>query len=145
MRPTTLCLVTAATIATALAADAQTANTISAPIQGLRNSTGQVRCGLFNSADTFRKPGKETMGVAVPITNGQATCVFNNVPPGTYAIAAFHAEHNETELKTNFLGIPQQGYGFSRNPSSSMGPPGFNEAAYAYQGGSVSFPITLKY
>jgi uncharacterized protein (DUF2141 family) len=145
MRSTVLCIVSAAALAAAMAADAQTANSISAPIQGLRNNNGQVRCGLFNSAATFRQPGKELMGVAVPISNQQATCVFQNVPPGTYAIAAFHAENNETQLQTNFLGIPKQGYGFSRNPASSMGPPAFNEAAYAYQGGAVSFPITLKY
>ena len=145
MRPTIFGLVTAAALAAALGADAQTANTITAQIQGLRNNNGQVRCGLFNSADTFRQPGKEMQGVAVPIANQQATCVFTNVPPGTYAIAAFHAENNETQLQTNFLGIPKEGYGFSRNPSSSMGPPSFNDAAYTYQGGAAAFPITLKY
>ena len=103
MRSTVLCVVSAAALAAAMAADAQTANSISAPIQGLRNNTGQVRCGLLNSAATFRQPGKELMGVAVAISNQQATCVFQNVPPGTYAIAAFHAENNETQLQTNFL------------------------------------------
>jgi len=138
-------LAAALALAAATWAYAQANNTISAPMQGLRNNKGEVRCGLFNSAATFRQPGQQMMGVAVPIANQQATCVFNNVPPGTYAIAAFHAENNETQLQTNFLGIPKEGYGFSRNPASSMGPPSFNEAAYAYQGGAVSFPITLKY
>ena len=39
-------------------------------------------------------------GAVAPIKNGQATCVFSGVPAGTYAIAVFHAEHNETQNKT---------------------------------------------
>src|SRR3954471_22374929 len=138
MRFMTGTLATVLALAAATWAHAQAGNSISAPIQGLRNNNGQVRCGLFNSAATFRQPGKELMGVAVPIANQQATCVFNNVPPGTYAIAAFHAENNETQLQTNFLGIPKEGYGFSRNPSTTFGPPGFADASYAYAGGTTS-------
>jgi uncharacterized protein (DUF2141 family) len=136
----------AVAMATVATASAQSANTISVPVSGLRNNNGQVRCGLFNSAATFRQPGKEMMGVAVAIANQQATCVFNNVPPGgTYAVAVFHAENNETQLQTNFLGVPKQGYGFSRNPSTSFGPPSFNDAAYAYPGGATSWPVKLTY
>ena len=145
MRLKTIGLAIAATIGVAVAAYAQAGNTISAPIEGLRNDKGEVRCGLFNSADTFRQPGKQLMGVAVPIANQQATCVFNNVPPGTYAIAAFHAENNETQLQTNFLGIPKEGYGFSRNPSTTFGPPGFSDASYSYSGGTTSWRITISY
>ena len=60
-----------------------------------------MRCGLYSSADGFREPGRETRGVAAPIKNGQATCVFSAVPAGTYAVAVFHAEHNETQSKTS--------------------------------------------
>jgi len=145
MRLKIIGLAISATIGMALAAHGQGGNTISAPIEGLRNNKGEVRCGLFNSAATFRQPGQQTMGVAVPIANQQATCVFDNVPPGTYAIAAFHAENNETQLQTNFLGIPKEGYGFSRNPATSFGPPGFSDASYAYTGGGTSWPITISY
>jgi uncharacterized protein (DUF2141 family) len=145
MRFMRLGFLTAMAMTAAATASAQQGNTISAPIQGLRNNVGEVRCGLFNSDATFRKPGQQMMGVAVPIVNQQATCVFNNVPPGTYAIAAFHAEKNETQLQTNFLGIPKEGYGFSRNPSTTFGPPGFSDAAYAYAGGATSWPISISY
>jgi uncharacterized protein (DUF2141 family) len=129
----------------ATAASAQAGNQISVPIQGLRNNQGVVRCGLYASAAGFRQPGKEFRGVAVPIANQQATCVFAEVPPGTYAVAVFHAENNETQLQTNFLGQPKEGYGFSRNPSTTFGAPEFNAAAYAYPGGVTSWPVQLTY
>jgi len=126
-------------------AEAQQGNTITVPVTGLRNNTGEVRCGLFNSAATFPTNGQQFQGVASPITNQQATCTFTNVPPGTYAVAAFHAEQGETTMRTGMFGQPKEGYGFSRNATGTFGPPAFADAAYAYSGGAVNFPITISY
>jgi uncharacterized protein (DUF2141 family) len=130
-----------------IAADvaAQQGNTINIVVSGLRNNNGDVRCGLYNSAAAFPNDGKQFMGVAAPIANQQATCAFNNVPPGTYAAAVFHAEKGETKMRTGFFGQPEEGYGFSRNATGTMGPPSFNAAAYAYAGGTANFPITITY
>lgn len=135
----------AVAMAAVAAASAQQGNTISVPVEGLRNSQGSVRCGLFKGPEGFPKAGNQFRGVVVPVVNQQATCVFNDVPPGDYAVALFHAQQNETEMKTNFLGQPQEGYGFSRNPSTTFGAPAFHDAAYAYQGGSSTWPVKLNY
>ena len=126
-------------------AQAQSGNTINVPVSGLHNNNGNVRCGLYNSAATFPKDGQQFQGVAAPITNQQATCVFENVPPGTYAVAVFHAEQGETQMRTGMFGQPKEGYGFSRNATGSFGPPAFSAAAYAYSGGAATFPVTLTY
>jgi uncharacterized protein (DUF2141 family) len=85
------------------------------------------------------------MGVQAPIASQQATCTFTNVPPGTYAVAYFHAEKGETRLRTGFFGQPEEGYGFTRNATGAMGPPGFNAAAYGYAGGATTWPVTITY
>ena len=57
------------------------------------------------------------------------------LPAGTYRITR--------SLKYT---ATKDGYGFSRNaPIGTFGPPGFGDAAYAYAGGAVSFPITITY
>jgi len=38
-------------------AEAQPGNTINVVVSGLRNNTGTIRCGLFNSAASFPKDG----------------------------------------------------------------------------------------
>ena len=126
-------------------AEAQQGNTITVPVSGLRNNTGDVRFGLYNSAATFPKDGQYYRGVVAPIVNQQATCTFDNIPPGTYAVSLFHAEKGETKLRTGFFGQPEEGYGFSRNAPSSMGPPAFSAAAYSYAGGATSWPVTITY
>jgi uncharacterized protein (DUF2141 family) len=145
MQRRTLALALGFAFLSAAIAEAQPGNTITVVVSGLRNNNGTVRCGLFNSAATFPTDGQEFMGAVGTPVNQQATCVFNNVPPGTYAVAYFHAENGETKLRTGLFGQPQQGYGFSRNATGTMGPPSFNAAAYAYAGGNVTFPVTITY
>jgi uncharacterized protein (DUF2141 family) len=144
MRPiiATSLVLAAATIG---GAAAQSGNDISVVVDGLRNDKGMVRCGLYASAVGFREPGKELKGVAVPIAGGKATCVFNGMAPGSYAVAVFHAENNETQLETGMFGKPKQGYGFSRDAKGSFGPPSFDAAAYKYTGGSSVWPVHIEY
>src|SRR5438034_990823 len=100
MRSLLLPLALAFAFGAATAASAQSSGKLNVSVAGVRNDNGSVRCGLYSSANGFREPGREMRGAVAPIKNGQATCVFNGVPAGTYAIAVFHAEHNETQNKT---------------------------------------------
>lgn len=135
----------ALTLIAAGSAFGQTGNTISVPVSGLRNSAGDVKCGLFNSATTFPKSGQEFKGFVATISDQKATCVFTDVPPGTYAVALFHAEKGEMKMPTSMFGMPEAGYGFSRDAKINMGPPAFNAAAYAYAGGATSWPVAITY
>jgi uncharacterized protein (DUF2141 family) len=90
----------------------QAVGKLSITVTGARNGDGVVRCALFNSPAAFPKIGQEWRGVIAPVRAGAATCVFSGVPAGTYAVAFFHAERNETQLTTGMFGKPQQGYGF---------------------------------
>ncbi|HLY00138.1 MAG TPA: DUF2141 domain-containing protein [Roseiarcus sp.] len=126
-------------------ADAEASDRISVPVSGLRNDDGVVRCGLYAGAAAFPKAGEESRGVVAKIKGGQATCVFSGLKPGTYAVAAFHAERNETRMQYGLFGKPKEGYGFSRNPPSNMGAPAFSAAAFDYAGGAQTVPIRLTY
>jgi uncharacterized protein (DUF2141 family) len=122
------------------AAQAQAAGRLSVPVSGLRNDEGVVRCGLYAAPEAFPKAGKESRG-----GGGQATCVFNGLKPGTYAVAAFHAANDETQMQYGMFGKPKEGYGFSRNPPARMGAPAFASAAFDFTGGAQSAPIRLTY
>jgi uncharacterized protein (DUF2141 family) len=123
----------------------QAVGKLSITVTGARNGDGVVRCALFNSPTAFPKIGQEWRGVIAPIRAGAATCVFSGVPAGTYAVAFFHAERNETQLTTGMFGKPQQGYGFSNNATGSFGPPNFNAASFRYDGGNLALQGSLTY
>lgn len=143
-------IIVLAVAGTAIDANAQSsgkavAGKVSVMVTGLRSDQGSVRCGLYASAEGFGKPGREFRGVAAPIKAQHATCVFSNIPAGTYAVAAFHAEQNETRMEYGMFGKPKQGYGFSRNPSSTFGAPSFSAAAFAVKGGPEAMQVRLQY
>ena len=128
-----------------LSAAAQEAGRLAVSVGNARSDNGSIRCGLYASPSGFGEPGREFRGAVAPIRNGQATCVFRGIPSGQYAVALFHAEQNQTRMTTGMFGKPQEGYGFSRNPSSAFGPPGFESAAFEYKGGNLNLPVRLNY
>jgi uncharacterized protein (DUF2141 family) len=147
MRSILVCAAIAAvaTVGSVSAVSAQGANKVGVTVTGLRSDDGVVRCGLYNSAAGFRQPGREMRGAVGSIRGQSATCTFSNLPPGTYAVAVFHAEHNESRIETGAFGKPRQGYGFTNNPSSGFGPPSFSSAAFEYGGGMKSMQVSLQY
>src|SRR5438874_5682662 len=84
-------------------------------------SPRHVVCSLVLSQARRNHNGLESLNFLFrsdfQVGNGQATCVFNGLAAGTYAVAVFHAETNETQMETGLFGKPKQGYGFSGNPS----------------------------
>jgi uncharacterized protein (DUF2141 family) len=108
-------------------------------IDGLRSDKGNVRLGLF------RKDGwlddARTVGHAVVRATLPTRIVLPNVPPGVYGIAVFHDENGNGKHDTNFLGLPLEGYGFSRDAPIMLGPPKFDDAMFevTQQGAELRF------
>src|SRR6478609_5571249 len=89
-------------------ANAEPSGKLTVSVIGVRSDSGAVRCGLYSSPAGFREPGHELRGAVAQIKNGLAACVFNGLPAGTYAVAVFHAEHNETQMETGLFGKPNK-------------------------------------
>jgi len=122
------------------------ANMIRVDIDGLRSDRGQVLCALFSSAADFpKKTDKALAHARSTILERHATCEFQSVPAGTYAVSVFHDENSNGKLDTNFMGIPREGVGASNNAKGHFGPPKFSAAAFQYAGGSMTLKISINY
>ena len=84
-------------------------------ILNIRNSHGSVACALFESPSGFPTEylRSATNIMTIKIRKSQASCDFEDIPPGTYALAVVHDENMNGKLDTNLLGVPTEGYGFS--------------------------------
>ena len=116
-------------------------------ILNIRNSTGTVDCALFDSPAGFPvEVLHSAMKVMVmKVRNTQARCDFEDLPPGTYALAVIHDENTNGKLDTNWLGIPKEGYGFSNGAKGVLGAPSFSAASFFYDGGILDLTISLHY
>lgn len=64
--------------------------------------------------------------------------------PGDYALAVIHDENGNGKLDT-IVGIPREGYGFSRNAPVRFGPPRFAAARFTVEGTETSERVTMRY
>ena len=116
-------------------------------ILNIRNSTGTVDCALFDSPEGFpiEVLRSATNVMVIKVRKTQARCDFEDIPPGTYAIAVIHDENMNGKLDTNWLGVPKEGYGFSNDVKALLGVPSFSAASFEYNGGTLDLTISLHY
>jgi uncharacterized protein (DUF2141 family) len=70
---------------------------------------------------------------------------FDWLPSADYAIALIHDENGNGRLDT-FVGMPREGFGFSRNPAIRFGPPRFDAARFTVAGGPATAErVKVKY
>jgi hypothetical protein len=142
-----LLLVCAMTIIAATAS-ASSGGRIEAAVSGVSNAPGMVGCALFSSAAGFPlesdRPSVKIMRVAP--AGGAAMCVFENVPPGVYAMAVVHDTNGNGRADTNFLGMPTEGVGVSNNVMPRMSSPTFDANKFSVAAGQVTrLAISLRY
>ena len=101
----------------------------------LESDEGQMVCALFTEEQWLEDTDYPAYASIVKKTS---TCVFKNVPPGTYAISAFHDENKNMALDKNLIGIPTESWCTSRNAKGFMGPPSFEDAKFGFRGGKVT-------
>jgi uncharacterized protein (DUF2141 family) len=70
---------------------------------------------------------------------------FEDVPPGRYAVSTYHDANDNGKLDRNFMGIPEEGVGFSRDAKGDMGPPDFADAAFDVRQEPVEIALSLDY
>jgi uncharacterized protein (DUF2141 family) len=98
-------------------------------LNGLKNAQGNVRVGLYSDPATFRKEAHALIVRQLPASPGTLDVEFVGLPPGRYAIMAYHDEDANGELNRRFGMFPTEGYGLSNNPKIS-GPPTFAQSAF---------------
>ncbi len=104
-----------------------------------------MRLCIASSAKGFPECKNEQRGrsLSVPVpANGRVE--VPGLPYGDYAIAVLHDENGNGKLDT-MMGIPREGFGFSRNPGLMAGPPAFARAHFVVAAPKLSEVIRIKY
>lgn len=133
-------LLSASTVTAVLAQD----STLEVNLTGIQHDRGSVRVGLYADPKTFRKEAQALAIQQVPAQPGTVTVNFSALPPGRYAIMAYHDEDGNGELNRRLGMFPTEGYGLSNNPTVS-GPPAFDDSAFVIGTEPVRLRIDLRY
>jgi len=102
-------------------------------VTGLRNAKGVLQICLTARPDSFPDCKDDPRGVSRTISAANPTTRFEGLAKADYAVAVIHDANGNKKLDT-MLGIPREGFGFSRNPAIGFGPPKFGAASFPLDG-----------
>ena len=112
-------------------------------IHGARSDQGKVLVLVFDNEDGFPdQVEKAFKQLVLESKNGKAEFSLDTIPAGKYAVTVLHDEDDNGIMTTNFVGLPQEKYGFSNNPKIYFGPPSFEKSAVHL--GSENREITIN-
>ena len=141
-RTASLLLAPAAWLALGGAADS---STLEIGVEGLRSQRGIVRICLTSNPAHFPRCQGDPQAHRINVPVAQARGLrFGNMAPGAYAISAMHDENGNGRLDA-FMGIPREGFGFSRNPRVTFGAPRFEQVRFQITPGGNSQRIRFQY
>lgn len=97
-----------------LASAASGQHSLQVDISNFRNSKGVCRTCVYTSQENMETE-KPLVCTVTSVKDRTAQARFDNLPAGNYTVLVFHDANNNKQFDTNFLGIPSEGYGASRN------------------------------
>lgn len=125
----TLILIIGFVVAGISAACAQGTVNLKVKVDGIIKGKGNLEISVFNSEDTWlEKPVKKLVVDLSDIDGNEFE--ITDIVRGNYGISVVQDENKNGDIDMGFMG-PEEGYGFSNNPSSRFGPASFKEALMA--------------
>jgi uncharacterized protein (DUF2141 family) len=130
----------------AAASEPPRTGTLTVRVSALRSSRGQVGCTIYNSAKGFpTDPSLALQQRWCAIDKTESVCVFDPIPPGSYAVSCFHDENKNGKLDTGAFGIPTEGTTASNDAKGLMGPPTFDKAKFSFDGVASELSLRMGY
>ena len=118
-------------------------NKVVVQVNNFNSNKGFCMVCLYDNANAFSGKGEPLRVLKTAVSENTATAVFDNVPAGTYAVLVIHDANNNNRFDTNFIGIPTEGSGASKNKLPFAAAPKFEENKFSV-GTSATTDVTIR-
>ncbi len=112
--------------------------------EAARCAGGRFAVAVFREGGGFPDADRAAASRTVRPESAVTRVVFADLPPGRYAVAAFHDADENGRLSLWPIGLPREAYGFSRDARGRFGPPTFDSAAFTLGPGGARQTLTLR-
>ena len=113
-------------------------------VSGLRSAKGVVHACLSADPRHFPDCRADPKALKLSIPADKRSIHLTGFAPGHYALTLFHDENRNNRLDT-MLGIPREGFGFSRNPVVRFGAPKFRNVVIELGPGFTRHAVRIQY
>lgn len=110
-------------------------------VENVRSSSGRILVAVCTRAEY---PGPCAWAGEAPAHAGTTLVTVRDLPPGSYAALAFHDLNGNRRLD-RMMGIPREGYGFSRATRRPFGPPAFEASRFDHGTAEQRIAFRLYY
>jgi len=113
-------------------------------ITNIKSTKGQIIARLFRKSDDIM--GKPHLQISKAISKKEEVVKFENLSYGDYVVFAIHDENKNKTLDHNFLGLPQEPFGFSNSWNFSLisGMPTYKKTKFTFSETNNSITIKVK-
>lgn len=103
------------------------AQNIEVKITGMRSASGQIHIKIFKDDQSFKddKEYRKLSYIKEGAVNGEMAVKFS-LEPGVYGFALLDDESNNGQMDYNFIGLPNEGFGFSNFYLTGLNRPKFD-------------------
>lgn len=105
---------------------------------------GSMHFMLYRGPEGFRHEDRAFRVMKAPAGSSSISVRFRDVPPGRYAVMAYHDANDDQKLDLRFGMFPKEGWGLSNNPKV-MGPPSFSASSFLLSDQNRSTMIDMHY
>lgn len=115
-------------------------------VENVSPKGGNLRLALYDRA-TYEADKDPVTDRVVAVRQGVNLVTFEGVAPGEYAIKMFQDQNRNEKFDQNFIGLPEERYGFSNNAGPDwmhLGPPRFDVAKIMLRSGANTTTIRLR-
>ena len=119
--------------------------TLTVHVNGLHNQRGVVQLALFRNAEGYPQHVELATVTRTVAPADAAYIVFEDLEPGTWALAVLHDENENGRLDTTMFGVPIEGIGASRDATRRMGEPRFEDARFELDSRDLTIRVDMRY
>lgn len=112
-------------------------------IANLKSTTAPVIVSVYGTTSKFPDPHGQLKEYKFKPHGNVLTAKITNLKFGTYAIATYQDENSSGDIDKNFIGMPTEGYAFSKNFKPTVKAPNFDQCRFDYNTTANTLTINM--
>lgn len=90
---------------------------------------GEIQVSVYDNEKSFLKENEEYKIYRFKVENAKGSFVINDLPEKNYALIIYHDENDNKKMDKSIIGMPKEGYGFSKNIKPGLSRPDFKDCS----------------
>jgi uncharacterized protein (DUF2141 family) len=120
------------------------AATLTVRVENIDAKGGILRLSLYDEAAWTKERASPVASADVPAVAPETVVTLTDIKPGVYGVKTYQDANSNGRFDRNFLGLPLERYGFSRDAKPFLSAPGFDQTKFTVTDGENEIIIHLQ-